>query len=323
MATFRKKIKQWMWQLAARRAPRAAEVVLRHRTIYVLPSRAGWGFLLTVVILWLLGTNYQNNLVLGTSFLLLSLFSVSIIHAFRNLSGLRISAISSPPVFAGESVNFNIQLTPAPNSAHSALTLELVPHSHVQVDLSDKSVGLISISQPAEQRGWHRPDRLLISSRYPLGIVYAWSWVFVDTQVLVYPRPLMVSRTHSLLAEGDEELEGQQAVAGAMDDFQGFIRYQPGASPAQIAWKQYARGAGLHLKDYQATLADSRWLDYEQMRGEMEERLSGLCHLALTWQQQGRQFGLRLPTEEISPASGEPHLQAVLRALALYGKESS
>ncbi len=307
--------------MAARRAPRAAEVTLRHRSIYVLPSRAGLGFLLTIVVLWLLGTNYQNNLILGTSFLLLSLFFVSVIHAFRNLSGLRISAGNSPPVFAGESANVNIQLTHAPRSRHLALTLELASYSHVQVDLGDNPTAVVSLSQPVERRGWYRPDRILISSRYPLGIVYAWSWIFVDARVLVYPRPLETQRVISGAAEGEEQEEGQRSVAGAADDFQGFSRYQPGASQAQIAWKQYARGAGLHLKDYQGTLADSSWLDYADISGDTERRLSGLCFFALEWHRQGREFGLRLPDREIAPASGEAHLQSVLRALALYGEE--
>lgn len=307
--------------MAARRAPRAEEVTLRHRTIYVLPSGAGLGFLFTVLVLWLLGTNYQNNLILGASFLLLSVFFVSVIHAFRNLSGLRISAVHSPPVFAGESANLNIQLTRAPRSRHLALTLELVPFSHVQADLGDNPTRVVTLSQPVERRGWYRPGRLLISSRYPLGLVYTWSWVFVDARVLVYPRPLETSRALTGAAEGDEQEEGRRRVAGAADDFQGFSRYQPGAPQAHIAWKQYARGAGMHLKDYVGTLADSTWLDYADMMGDTERRLSGLCYLALEWHRQGREFGLRLPGLEIAPATGEAQLQSVLRALALFGEE--
>lgn len=321
MFSLTQKARRWFWQTTARRAPRAPEVTLRHRTIYVLPNGAGIGFFFTVLLLWLLGTNYQNNLVLAASFLLLSLFFVAVIHAFRNLSGLKVCAEGGAPVFAGDSVNVSLQLIPAPRSRYLALKVELSPDSHQLCDVLNNNACVVTLSEPVYQRGWYRPERLLISSRFPLGVIYAWSWVFLETRVLVYPQPLAVTRLHGQAGEGDEEEEGRSSVAGAVDDFQGFARYQPGASQAHIAWKHYARGAGLHLKNYMGTLADSVWLDFADMVGDTETRLSGLCYLALEWHRQEREYGLRLPDGEIAPASGENHLQAVLKALALYEQE--
>src|SRR3954468_16864604 len=82
------RLKKYFQRWAAKRAPRATKVVLRHKTIYVFPGKQGAGFLFVVLLIWILGTNYQNNLILGFSFFLISVMLVSIIHAFKNLLGL-------------------------------------------------------------------------------------------------------------------------------------------------------------------------------------------------------------------------------------------
>lgn len=73
---------------------------------------------------------------------------------------------------------------------------------------------------PTERRGWLRPGRLRVESRFPLGLLVAWSWVDLRQQALVYPRPLA---GESFLAPGAEDAENQgRALASAgVDDYQG------------------------------------------------------------------------------------------------------
>ena len=69
-----------------RRIPAAQQISLDHRRIFILPSRAGLGFLLLLAILLVGAINYQNSLVYGLTFLLLSLFWVVLHHSYRNLA---------------------------------------------------------------------------------------------------------------------------------------------------------------------------------------------------------------------------------------------
>ena len=98
------------WQWVARRAPKAPAVTLQHKSIYVFPGRQGVLFIFVLGLMWLLGTNYENNLILAAAFLLMSMMIVSVVHAFRNLAGLRFTAIGSQPVFAGDYVRFDVLL---------------------------------------------------------------------------------------------------------------------------------------------------------------------------------------------------------------------
>ena len=39
-------------------------ITLEHRTIYVLPSSLGWYFIVVAILNFVMGINYQNNLIL-------------------------------------------------------------------------------------------------------------------------------------------------------------------------------------------------------------------------------------------------------------------
>lgn len=304
-----------LWRWIERRAPRAKDVTLRHRSIYVLPNRAGLGLFLVVVLLWLLGTNYQNNLILTMCFLLFSLNIISVLHAFHNLSGLRLCVQDNPSVAVGKSINIHVLLLAAENCKHESLELQLENGPRIRMDLLDKNEQRIALSTKALRRGWYRPGPVLVTSTYPLGIVRIWSWVHLDTRVLVYPKPL--ETLESATGLGKEGGHNASTIRSP-DDFAGFERYQEGAPLTHIAWKLYARGAGLHLKQYQGVQASTQWLNYSAVSGNVETRLSKLCYWAHFYAQRDIVFGLQLPDAHLAQGRGAAHLAQILQALALY-----
>ncbi|MNF17742.1 hypothetical protein D3C80_2214310 [compost metagenome] len=56
------------------------------------------------------------------------------------------------------------------------------------------------------------------------------------------------------------------------------------------------------------------------MPGDVETRLSQLCHWVLELSLRQQPFGLRLPGERLPVATGDAHREACLRALALHGR---
>src|SRR5690625_6475695 len=81
-----------------------------HRRILVLPSRTGAGFLLLLSLMLVAAINFQNNLALALVLWLLALMMVSMLHAYMNLSGLRVIALRAHPAFAGQPVRFELEL---------------------------------------------------------------------------------------------------------------------------------------------------------------------------------------------------------------------
>jgi len=63
------------------------------------------------------------------------------------------------------------------------------------------------------------------------------------------------------------------------------------------------------------------WLDLAATpaAAALDARLSRLCAWVLAAEQQGLDYGLRLPGTHLAPAHGQAHRDACLRALALCG----
>ena len=97
------------WALRTR-PPEPSPVVLSQRRVYVLPTRAGVGFAITLVVILLGAMNYNLGLGYALVFLLAGLGVVTILHTFRNLAQLSISPGRVEPVFAGDPAHFEIVL---------------------------------------------------------------------------------------------------------------------------------------------------------------------------------------------------------------------
>lgn len=304
----------------ARRIPPAASVRLNQRRIFILPSRVGAAYGLALLLMLLVAINYQNSLAYGLTFLLMAVFVVAILHTYRNLAGLVLKAGGGGAVFVGEQARFRVRLE-SREREHQAVALGWPPAELLARDVPRQGQAELELSLPAQRRGWLRPGRLRVESRFPLGLLVAWSWVDLDQAALVYPRPLAGELPLSA-GLGDDEEEGMRARGQGADDFQGLRDYQPGDSKRRLDWKAYSRGQGLLVKEFARLGGRDLWLDYEQLGGDSEMRLSLLCHWVLQLAERQQAFGLQLPGQVIAPDSGEGHRDACLRALALFGESA-
>ncbi len=85
---WRQRRTRWQQGWLARRIPPARQITLQGRCLFILPTRLGLWYLLVMLAIYLLGTNYQNNLVLLVAYGLGSLFMVTMWLTHRNLLGL-------------------------------------------------------------------------------------------------------------------------------------------------------------------------------------------------------------------------------------------
>jgi len=302
----------------ARRIPASGSVRLTQRRIFIVPSRVGGAFLLALGLMLLAGINYQNSLAYGLTFLLGSVFVVAILHTYRNLAGLTLKAAGTSPVFAGESGRWYVRLESS-GRAHQAIALGW-PASDLQtLDVPEHASITCELNAPTLRRGWLRPGRLRVESRFPLGVLVAWSWVDLDQPLLVYPRPLAGELPLHAGADPQNPDQGRQLRGQGVDDFQGLKAYQPGDSRRRLDWKAYSRGQGLQVKDFASYSGRELDLDFDALDGDVETRLSCLCHWVLVLTDRQQPFALRLPGFYRAPACGEAHREACLHALALFG----
>lgn len=317
-ATWRSYWLRWL----SRRIPPANRVQLRQKQIFIIPTKVGAAFGLALALMLLAAINYQNSLAFGLTFLLFSLLLITILHTYRNLSGLTLSAARTAHVFVGEVGRFRVHLN-AERHAHQAIALAWPGLPPTFSDVAGGTSTEVELNVPAMRRGWLRPGRLRVESRFPLGALVAWSQVDLDLALLVYPQPLPGDLPVLPGLALAEEEQGQRVSGQGVDDYQGLKTYQPGDSKRRLHWKAYSRGHGLLVKDFSSLSGRDLCLDFMALGGDLETRLSLLCHWVLTLSESQQPFSLQLPDNVLSTATGEQHRDACLRALALFGAVDS
>lgn len=307
----------------ARRLPPSTQITLSHRSIFILPSGFGLIWLALVLLLYIFGTNYQNNLVIGLSILLLSLFNTGILYSYNNLAGLHLRAVTPSEVYAGETITFPVLLS----ANHICYNINLSYPQHLSVIIKQVGADEVQALVPFEhgERGVINPGRVKVESYYPLGLCRAWSNIDLDSQHLVYATPkesqVQLAATNNQPQEMPPEFAGKH-IAG-IDEFKGLKPYVLGESLKQVAWKQWAQGRGLLTKEFQQPQGEPVWLRLIPEPKRLESQLSQLSWQVNRLSQLEQYFGLMLHTLEgediiLAPAIGNSHRVACQKALALY-----
>lgn len=308
-----------IWQRwLSRRIPPASRVMLDHRRIFIMPTRTGGTFALVLFLMLLVAINYQNSLAYGLTFLLMSMCVLGILHTYRNISGLVLSAGVTHSVFVGETVILRLRLESG-RYARQAIALGWDVNQLQRVDVMADGLMEIELTLPAENRGWIRAPRLRVESVFPLSLLRAWSWLDLEQTALIYPRP--IAGTMPLLSgvQPHADDEGETTLRSGVDDYHGLRPYEAGDNRRRVHWKAWSRGQGLLVKDFTDSSGLDLCLDFMALGGDIEERLSRLCYWVLILSQRHQPFALRLPGFLSPVSSGETHREHCLRALAVYG----
>jgi uncharacterized protein (DUF58 family) len=291
-------------------------VVLDRSRIYILPTKTGLVFAGILALMLFGSINYNNSMGHLFTFLVGSMALVSILHTYRNLSGLGFMAGRTHPAFAGQLAGYELLIENPGALRRSAIQLELSGAEAVVTDLAARQTRGILLRRKTSRRGVLPLGRCTVSTRYPLGLFRAWAFVELPLLCSVYPRPgpartVPQSPVYKPQQSGDK--------GRGVDDFVGFRHWRPGDSPRHVFWKAAAREQTLLVKQFGGDRADEVWLDWAALPElGTEARLSQLCRWVIDAHRDHQPFGLRLPGCEIAIGSGIPHRQSCLEALACF-----
>lgn len=308
-------IQEYWQRWLGKKLPASPVVELHRRNIFILPSTFGACYLLLCLVIFILGTNYQNNLVLLLSMLLFSIFMSCMLRCYQNLAALKISRLGLGERFAGEPLSYKLQLSS--DKSHYQIELQFKDAQPNVVEWVHAQVSTAVYCDP-QSRGWFAPGRVNIASCYPLGLFRAWSELDLSLGGLIYPAPVEGQQALQSLSQSPEGTESQYSPAEG-DELTGLRSYRAGESLSRVAWKQFAQGRGMMSKEFEAGQGSPQWLILPEVdeRG-LEFQLSLLCGQILLLSRQQRLFGLKLGTQELSPDSGAKHRRQALSMLAEY-----
>lgn len=315
-----------------RRHPRRDAMSLTHGNVYILPTRAGLVFALTLGVLLVASINYQLSLGYLLTFLLAGSAAVALHVTHGTLRGLTLHLRAPQPVFAGEPVAVECVLSDTAERARHGVGLRLLSGVEATTDAGwswiDVAPGAQSVARlaiAADRRGCFHLPSVRIETRFPLGLFRAWSDWRPASAVIVWPRPEQPAPALPA-ARGAGGTSGARFVHG--DEIDGVRAYRRGDSPKRVLWKKAARAldtAGdLAVRETSGSQRQQLWLDWADAplamprTADTEALLSRLAAWLLECEHRGLDWGLRLPGCTIEPAAGDAHRRAALDALALW-----
>ncbi len=314
----RQRFRRW-WQA---RLPAADTCVLGQRNIYILPTRAGWTFALTLVVMLLASINYQLNLGHALTFLLAGAALVSMHATHGNLRGLTLHLRTPQPVYAGDAALLEVVLTNPGRDRH-ALALHFEDRAahgpaFAWADAPAQGQAAVQVSLVPARRGWHALPVLEVETNFPLGLFRAWALWRPAARLLAWPRPeaLPPPLPRPQAAPG----EPRAGHAGSGSELEGVRPWRRGDSMRQVVWKKVARSGELVSRETAAPAGGELWLDWHDAAaaGDAEARLSRLAAWVQRAEHEGLLWGLRLPGRELAPAQGDAQRRAALDLLAQW-----
>ncbi len=308
----RNRIRRWALR---RQGNDLLPLTLAGRRIYILPTRAGWIFAMLIVVMFIAGMNYGNGLALLFTSWLAAFALVAMVQTQRNLSGTRLLDAAAEPAFAGEAVAVRVQVATLGAPADLDLSSEdpTAPAAGHRVDAADNTLQLFLVAQ---RRGPWRAPVLQLASTAPFGLFRTWTWLTLDIHTVIYPRlagPLPVP-----VSPGEDA--GSGLMVNSQDELAWLRDFREGDSPRQVAWKAYARGAPLLVREYRGHAAANRDFDFSALHDmDTEARLSQLARWCVDAAARGERWTLRLPEAAPVSGAGTDHLSQCLQQLALHG----
>lgn len=312
------------------RLPVSDTTLLTQRNVYILPTRAGLMLMTTLLVLLLASINYQLNLGYVLTFLIGGSVLVGALMGHATLRGISMNLIASKEQFMPAAVSFHVVLSNPGKTVRHGIGLSVLNLTRwTWADVPAQGSSTVQVTGLPLPRGKHTLPTLTAETRFPIGAFRVWTvwrpaahiWVYPAIEAAAPPLPAGEPRT------GD----ATQSPVQATGEYDGVRAYRRGDPLKLVVWKKAAKAwanadvqrqsltANLISRDMQHTQAQALWLDFSRTGCQnTEATLSRLCAWVVQADRQGLVYGLRLPRQEVAPASGETHRKHCLQALAAY-----
>lgn len=285
---------------------------------FILPTRFGWAVTGLMTCLFILGTNYQNNVILMFCYFVFALLLLALFHSYTSFVQYNISFRPVDNCFANQQVQLSFELSRKPNrsSLHSLSNIAIYSNRYPIYEYLENGSNTIAICSLA--RGRHQLDRISIESIFPFGLFRCWSHLTVPGQFYVFPSPIPC-RLKLRQQQSQGKTGHQTSVLVTSEDLQGIRDYRDSDPIHHVSWKHFAKGQGLLSKDFSERSAISGWLHFiDYFTENVEHALGETTFQILELSNQDANFGFSIGNQQIMPSSGMQHQQQCLEAVALY-----
>lgn len=299
---FAKRFVQWLHQRFRYTGIRT----LKQNEVLVFIYQQGFLYLVLILITFIAGINYANNLILGFCFLISAILCISFYLSFKQLHGVTIEVIVDEVGKVNEAFKVTVilqQHRASPKFLNFTFDDQLLPF------LFQDKQQRVELNFIPQKRGKFSIPPIQIYSTYPLGLVRAWTYIYLTHDYWIAPEAKQgVQYSHIQANTGEPDL----------DEFKELRNFKIGDSLQSISWKQAARGQGLFVKQFEDLLdTHAMQIEYAKMpSAEHEEKLSLMMELVDRCEQVQSPYCIILPHAQTENGVGEQHYIHIKTLLA-------
>ncbi|WP_395342891.1 DUF58 domain-containing protein [Ningiella sp. W23] len=310
---------------------------------FILPSSFGWAIICIVAFLFILGTNYQNNIVLGMSYFFSALLLLSLFHSYQFFTQHSLEFLPFEADFENRDVVLRCRLFSQNRYPGGEFVLRSDDRTAVYaLDEHFESTEL-KLNLAPMSRGLHLCKRIKVECFFGFGLYRCWSYLQPKHQILVYPSARKTPIQLHQSAQEDDNEQSQSTRPMQADDLQGIRNHIETDPVHHVSWKHVAKGQGLLTKDFSVHSGISGWLrlsdhvntlalnsallqtasiEISENQALFDELENGLRALSYQVQELSRdkvEYGLDLGATKILPQASIAHLDKCLFHLATFG----
>lgn len=270
------------------------QATLNHQTVLIFLHRAGFLYFVLIILTFIAGVNYGNNLILGFCFLISSILAISFYLTFKQLHGLEIEVVYPDVGRAQQALTIDL-IFKQKNPYYRYFYLEN-DHELQRVLLSEKEQK-ITLNYFPQYRGRYEPSAIKLYATYPFGLVRTWSYLFFKQDIWIAP--------HAEQAARENKIQKPEFTPD-VDEFRELRPFKEGDHYQSVSWKQLALGQGLFVKVFeQMNEQQEIHIDYDDMPSHLhEEKLSLMMGLVDYCHQHHLAFSLNCPKQSLPYQSG-------------------
>ena len=279
---------------------------LSQKDILIFIYQQGYLYGVLILITFIAGVNYANNLILGFCFLISAILCISFYLTFKQLHGLtvEVSVAEVGQVAKPIELQFHFQ-----QNQKQSRYLWIKTDQHLEKVFISDLKQTFSLTFLPEQRGKFNYPRIQIYSVYPFGLVRAWSYFYFKEYSWIAPQSVSLPL---------ENKQHQHSFEPDLDEFRELRSFQLGDSVQAVSWKQAARGQGLYIKVFEQYQDEPNIeIQYNHMPSiQHEEKLSLMMGLIEQCEQSQCAYAVFLPQSKLMTAQGEKQLLKAKKLLA-------
>jgi uncharacterized protein (DUF58 family) len=306
-----------------KRIPSQNTIKFNINNTFILPSSFGWSCIGIAICLFILGTNFQNNIILLLCYFLLAMVLLAVFHSYFYFVQHELVFLEIAPDFENRKIYLPIKINSSLDYLGGVLNISSAnsdKHNENELNISQAlPTQTVKLPLPNYTRGLYNCPKVKIVATYGFGLFKCWTYLTPHLTFYVYPAmqksamPLFHANTSTQLTHSSDS----QLVIS--DDLQGIREHQITDPIHHVSWKHVAKGQGMLTKDFSENKGVSGWLRLSDLQHlNIEDALQCICFQVQQLDRDHVKYGLDLGCTKILPQEGQVHLHDCLMQLAVY-----